>query len=80
MNRVDTIIKSDVLVIGAGGAGCRAAIAAAEGGARTVIACKAPFGRGRMHRYCRRGIRGLHHLFRGQLDRLFQGHRLWRWT
>jgi fumarate reductase (CoM/CoB) subunit A len=44
--RVDAIIQSDILVIGAGGAGCRAAIAAAEEGAQTVIACKAPFGRG----------------------------------
>ena len=37
-------IKTDVLVVGAGGAGTRAAIAAAETGAKTVIACKDLFG------------------------------------
>ena len=42
----DARITTDVLVIGGGGAGCRAAVAAAEYGAATVIACKAPFGRG----------------------------------
>lgn len=42
----DSHITTEVLVIGGGGAGCRAAVAAAERGAATVIACKAPFGRG----------------------------------
>ena len=37
-------IKTDVLVMGAGGAGIRAAIAAAGGGAKVVIACKDVFG------------------------------------
>jgi succinate dehydrogenase / fumarate reductase flavoprotein subunit len=35
----------DVLVIGAGGAGLRAAIAAAEGGARTAVVCKSLLGK-----------------------------------
>jgi succinate dehydrogenase / fumarate reductase flavoprotein subunit len=35
----------DVLVIGAGGAGLRAAIAAAEAGKRTAIVCKSLFGK-----------------------------------
>ncbi len=35
----------DVLVIGAGGAGLRAAIAAAEGGARTALICKSLLGK-----------------------------------
>jgi len=37
-------IRTDVLVVGAGGAGTRAAIAAAEGGAHTAIAVKDLFG------------------------------------
>lgn len=37
-------IKTDVLVMGAGGAGTRAGIAAAGGGAKVVIACKDLFG------------------------------------
>lgn len=37
-------VKADVLVVGAGGAGTRAAIAAAYGGAKTIIACKDLFG------------------------------------
>jgi len=37
-------IKTDVLVIGGGGAGTRAGIAAAGGGAKVVIACKDLFG------------------------------------
>lgn len=45
MNNVDVRrVKTDVLVVGAGGAGARAAIAAAEGGARTTIAVKDLFG------------------------------------
>ncbi|MGZ6672813.1 MAG: FAD-binding protein, partial [Solirubrobacteraceae bacterium] len=35
----------DVLVIGAGGAGLRAAIAAAEHGARTALVCKSLLGK-----------------------------------
>jgi succinate dehydrogenase flavoprotein subunit len=35
----------DVLVIGAGGAGLRAAIAARENGMRTAIICKSLFGK-----------------------------------
>src|SRR4051795_8172187 len=35
----------DVLVIGAGGAGLRAAIAAAEAGARTALVCKSLLGK-----------------------------------
>jgi succinate dehydrogenase flavoprotein subunit len=35
----------DVVVIGAGGAGLRAAIAAAEGGARTAVVCKSLLGK-----------------------------------
>ncbi|MGE5274742.1 MAG: FAD-binding protein [Verrucomicrobiota bacterium] len=35
----------DVLVIGAGGAGLRAAIAASEGGARTAVVCKSLLGK-----------------------------------
>ncbi len=35
----------DVIVIGAGGAGLRAAIAAAEGGARTAVICKSLLGK-----------------------------------
>src|SRR5881296_2403928 len=37
--------ESDVLVIGAGGAGLRAAIAAREAGARTAVVCKSLFGK-----------------------------------
>lgn len=37
-------VKTDVLVVGAGGAGARAAIAAAEGGAKTTVAVKDLFG------------------------------------
>jgi len=37
-------VKADVLVMGAGGAGTRAAIAAADGGAKTIIASKDLFG------------------------------------
>lgn len=44
-NLVDEKIKADILIIGAGGAGTRAAIAAADKGARVVIACKDLFGR-----------------------------------
>jgi fumarate reductase (CoM/CoB) subunit A len=44
-NLVDERIKADVLVIGAGGAGTRAAIAAAEGGAKVIITCKDLFGK-----------------------------------
>ncbi len=43
-NAIVRRIKTDVLVVGAGGAGARAAIAAAEGGARTAIAVKDLFG------------------------------------
>ena len=35
----------DVIVIGAGGAGLRAAIAAAEAGARTALVCKSLLGK-----------------------------------
>ena len=35
----------DVVVIGAGGAGLRAAIAAAEAGARTALVCKSLLGK-----------------------------------
>ena len=38
-------IEHDVLVIGAGGAGLRAAIAAAEAGARTALVCKSLLGK-----------------------------------
>lgn len=44
VNTVGEKVVTDVLVVGAGGAGTRAAIAAAEGGARVVIAVKDLFG------------------------------------
>jgi succinate dehydrogenase/fumarate reductase flavoprotein subunit len=40
---LDSIITADVLIIGAGNAGLRASIAAAEKGAKTVIISKSPF-------------------------------------
>ena len=39
------IVETDVLVIGAGGAGLRGAIAAAEAGARVVVVCKSLLGK-----------------------------------
>lgn len=39
------LVKSEVLVIGAGGAGLRAAIAAADNGANTTVVSKGPIGR-----------------------------------
>jgi succinate dehydrogenase / fumarate reductase flavoprotein subunit len=38
-------VETDVLVLGAGGAGLRAAIAAAEGGARVLVGCKSLLGK-----------------------------------
>jgi succinate dehydrogenase / fumarate reductase, flavoprotein subunit len=38
-------VEADVLVLGAGGAGLRGAIAAAEGGARVLIVCKSLLGK-----------------------------------
>jgi succinate dehydrogenase / fumarate reductase, flavoprotein subunit len=38
-------VETDVLVIGAGGAGLRAAIAAAEGGRRVIVICKSLLGK-----------------------------------
>ena len=38
-------VDTDVLVLGAGGAGLRAAIAAAEGGARVLVICKSLLGK-----------------------------------
>ncbi len=38
-------VETDVLVIGAGGAGLRAAIAAAEGGAKVLVVCKSLLGK-----------------------------------
>ena len=38
-------IETDVLVLGAGGAGLRGAIAAAEGGARVLVVCKSLLGK-----------------------------------
>src|SRR5436189_6390886 len=38
-------VETDVLVLGAGGAGLRAAIAAAEAGARVLIVCKSLLGK-----------------------------------
>jgi succinate dehydrogenase / fumarate reductase flavoprotein subunit len=38
-------VETDVLVLGAGGAGLRAAIAAAEGGARVLVVCKSLLGK-----------------------------------
>jgi fumarate reductase (CoM/CoB) subunit A len=40
-----TVVESDVLVVGGGGAGCRAAIEAFEAGTRVTIAVKGLFGR-----------------------------------
>jgi len=46
MSRVDyVVVDTDVLVIGAGGAGLRGAIAAAEGGARVLVVCKSLLGK-----------------------------------
>ena len=39
-------IRADVLVLGAGGAGARAAIEAARAGSRVLLACRSPLGRG----------------------------------
>ena len=39
------IYEIDILIIGAGAAGCRAAIEAVEIGAKVVLVCKGPFGR-----------------------------------
>jgi succinate dehydrogenase / fumarate reductase, flavoprotein subunit len=38
-------VETDVLVVGAGGAGLRGAIAAAEGGARVLVVCKSLLGK-----------------------------------
>jgi succinate dehydrogenase / fumarate reductase flavoprotein subunit len=38
-------VQTDVLVLGAGGAGLRAAIAAAEGGAKVLVVCKSLLGK-----------------------------------
>ena len=38
-------VDTDVLVIGAGGAGMRGAIAAADAGARVLVVCKSPLGK-----------------------------------
>ncbi|HEY8816986.1 MAG TPA: FAD-binding protein [Candidatus Dormibacteraeota bacterium] len=38
-------VETDVLILGAGGAGLRAAIAAAEGGARVLVVCKSLLGK-----------------------------------
>ncbi|HET7465341.1 MAG TPA: FAD-binding protein [Candidatus Dormibacteraeota bacterium] len=38
-------VDTDVLILGAGGAGLRAAIAAAEGGARVLVVCKSLLGK-----------------------------------
>jgi succinate dehydrogenase / fumarate reductase, flavoprotein subunit len=45
MNDSYEIVETDVLVIGAGGAGLRGAIAAAEAGARVVVVCKSLLGK-----------------------------------
>jgi succinate dehydrogenase / fumarate reductase flavoprotein subunit len=42
---VDSEVETDVLVIGAGGAGMRAAIAAAESGCRVLVLCKSLLGK-----------------------------------
>lgn len=42
--RAETIIDTDVLVIGGGGAACRAAVAAHDAGARTILALKGKLG------------------------------------
>lgn len=39
------IIKTDVLVVGGGGAGLRAALAAREGGSKVCVAAKSPAGK-----------------------------------
>ncbi|HLY87479.1 MAG TPA: FAD-binding protein, partial [Acetobacteraceae bacterium] len=39
------VVETDVLVVGAGGAGLRAAIAAAESGARVLVICKSLLGK-----------------------------------
>jgi len=39
------VVETDVLVLGAGGAGLRAAIAAAEAGARVLVVCKSLLGK-----------------------------------
>lgn len=44
MTRIDATVDTDVLVIGGGGAACRAAIAAHDGGARTILALKGELG------------------------------------
>jgi len=41
---IERIIDADVLVIGGGGAACRAALAAVEAGAKTVLALKGRLG------------------------------------
>ena len=58
----------DVVVIGAGGAGLRAAIEARERGQRTALVCKSLLGQG-AHRHGRRRRRGGHgqRVARGQL-------------
>src|SRR6185437_7292436 len=46
MSRVDyEVVDTDVLVIGAGGAGLRAAIAAAEAGLKVLVVCKSLLGK-----------------------------------
>ncbi|HXC80116.1 MAG TPA: FAD-binding protein [Candidatus Acidoferrum sp.] len=45
MNATYETVETDVLVLGAGGAGLRGAIAAAEGGARVLVVCKSLLGK-----------------------------------
>jgi succinate dehydrogenase / fumarate reductase, flavoprotein subunit len=45
VNSAYETVETDVLVLGAGGAGLRGAIAAAEGGARVLVVCKSLLGK-----------------------------------
>jgi succinate dehydrogenase / fumarate reductase flavoprotein subunit len=45
VNATYETVETDVLVLGAGGAGLRGAIAAAEGGARVLVVCKSLLGK-----------------------------------
>lgn len=44
-NIVDRVIETDVLVVGAGGAGANAAVAAARSGAKVMLVAKGALGR-----------------------------------
>jgi fumarate reductase (CoM/CoB) subunit A len=56
--RIESVHETDVLVVGAGAAASRAALAAAQAGARTIVAVKKQVGRSGATNYPRKGPYG----------------------